>query len=509
MTADGGAENSKALRLQDGQQLQLAFGGGRLGALTLFARGEQLEEGSQALIRVYGNIGDEEQELATVAVSNLSEAGEVVNLFPVISDWLYQLEGIRLVAEGFGENQSCIIDNVTYKASPACERTQVMNGVPVNEPTITLTGLDPENEYYVGVKGVKNEEFISDFLGYAYVPGMPAPKVTEATDIEKRGAYTANWTPSPKAQSYTLTNYIVNTVAEDKENYVVLRDDFSKADEAAQEYVDKLYFDDWTDYKGWHTDRLPDNFMTRSLADAGYIGTLGLPVFAPTVSLDNGGGKFTVRFKVKAFGGELIAVYSNGQVQYYDFAQVNPGGDPYSFEEHEVEMEFDNGSEMQTIIVAGTYYTVLLDWFEITQDVKAGDKVLRFESTTDLAGHDAAEYRFTGLQNAADVTYAYNVVAHGSYMGEQFSSMPSALMKVDLNAMGIDGTAADGAVMSVAGVRGGIALLLSEASEVNVFTVSGMRAASVKAPNGSSFISVPAGFYIVKAGDRTFKVTVK
>lgn len=506
---EGGVENSKALRLDEGNKLDLAFGGGRLAALSLFVRGTGFEKGSEALVKIIGIDSDQEEELGSIVVANLPEEGQELNLRSTFSSMIYQLEGIRLVAEGFGADQFCVIDNVAYKASPACERTQLKEDEPVAEASITLTGLDPENEYYVGVKGKKNDDFISDLLGYYYVPGMPAPKVNEATDLEKRGAYTANWVPSPKALSYTVNNYKINTITENQENYVVLRDDFKKADEAVQAYLEQQYFDDWADNKGWHTDMIPDNFMTASLADAGYIGAMGMPIFAPVVSLNNNGGKFTVRFKVKAFGGEMISVYSNGQVQTYDFAEVNPNGDYYSFEEHEVEMNFDNGSEAQTIIIAARDYTYLLDWFEITQDVKAGDKVLRFDSFAELEGHDSASHRFTGLQNGQNVSFAYNVVAYGEYMGTQFNSNPSELINVDLNVSGVDGNIAESSVLSVAGVQGGVAVSLSEAAAVNVYTVSGMPAASVKAGSGSTFINLPAGIYMVRIGGRTFKTVVK
>lgn len=507
--ADEGADNSKALRLENGQKLTLAFGGGRLASLETFMRSVNLPEGSQAVISVYGTVDGEELDLAKIAVPELKAEGEELNLLNVLSDYIYQVDNLRLVAEGFEDGAYCIIDNMIYKASPACERTRIINGKPVEDTQFTFTDLDPENEYFVGIKGVKNEHLSSDFLGYFYVPGMPAPKVTEATDIEKRGAYTAHWTPSPKALSYTVNNYKINTIAEDQKDYVVLHEDFAKADDAVQAEVNTLYFDEWSDNKGWHTDKLPNNFSTLSTADAGYIGTIGLPIHSPVVSLNNGDGKFTVRFKVKAFGGELISVYSGEQVQYYDFAEVNPNGDYYSFEEHEVEMQFDNGTAAHNIIFASRDYTMLLDWVEITQDVKAGDKVLRFESMTDLIGHDSSEYRFTGLQNAPDITYAYNVIAYGEYMGTKFNSMPSESMEVDLNAAGVGMLNADKGVLGVAGVRGGIALSLSQAAQVDIFSVAGLHVTDVNAAQGTTFINLPAGFYVVKIGEHTFKVIVK
>lgn len=508
--ATGGADNSSSLRLTNGQELKLAFGGGRLGSLSAFFNGENFDKSSEAVLKMIAVFDDgHEEELGTLAVPRVKEGGETVDLRSAINNHYYQLTAFRFVADGFTADQCCYIDNVQYIASPACEKTQVMADKIVNDTQIVLTGLDPENEYYVGVRGVKNEQLKSDFLGYYYVPGMPAPKALEATDIEKRGAYTANWTPSPKAKSYTVNNFKVDPVTEDKENYVVLRDDFEKANSAAQEHPTGLYFDDWTDCKGWHTDMLPDGFRTSLVADAGYVGALNLPLYAPQVSLDNDGGKFTVRFKVKAFGGELIRVYSGNEMQTFDFNEVNPGGDPYSFEEHEVEMQFNNGVELQNIVIMSTADTFMLDWFEITQNVKAGDRVIRYLDHAELEGHDSAEYRFSGLENAEGVKFGYNVSAYGDYMGQTFNSLPSNLVLVDLNQTGLGSLGSDDNEVSVSTVAGGVMVTTSEPAVTDIYSLSGVCVASADCGAGATLISLPAGVYVVRVAGHSYKAVVR
>lgn len=496
IVAEGGADNSKALRLDNAQELELAFGGGRLAKLDCFIHCGQFDENSTATVKVIGIIGTEEIELGNINVTRLAADGEILGLRSLIYDYIYQLEKIKFVADGFGKNEYCLFDNVAYLASLACERTQLKEDEPVSENKIVLTGLDPENEYYVGVKGVKKEDFISDFLGYFYVPGMPTPEALDATNIEKRGAYTANWKPSAKAQSYTVCNYQITTVKEDQENYVVLRDEFTKANDAVQESLDQPYYDDWTDCKGWHVSEIPEK--DRAIADAGYIGALYMPIYAPAVSLDNCDGKFTVRFKVKAYGYEKIYVYSNDQVKCFDFGEVNPDGDPYEFEEHEVEMEFDNGTEMQSIVIAASDYSFFLDWFEITQNVKAGDRIIRFADVAQVEGHNTCEYRFTGLENDKDIKYAYNVMANGKYMDQSFSSNTSNLIFVDLNqnTNGVETHEYEG--IRVQPVDGGIELVLSKAAEVSVYTISGTLVSTTHRNEGTSYINMPEGIYVVR-----------
>lgn len=507
---EGGSDNSASLRLGAGQELKLAFGGGRLASLSTFLNGKNFDETSEAVMKMIGIYDDgSEEELGYINVPKLSAGGESLDLNSVISDNAYQFIGFKFVAEGFGADQCCYIDNLQYKASPACETTQVLTDKPVNDTQIVLTGLDPENEYYVGVRGVKNQQIKSDFFGYYYVPGMPAPKALEATDLEKRGAYTANWTPSPKAKAYTVSNFKVDPITEDKENYVVLRDDFEKANSAALEYPVALYLDDWTDCKGWHTDMLPDGSMTSLVADAGYVGAVNLPLYTPQVSLDNDGGKYTIRFKVKAFGGEIIRVYSGDEMQIFDFNEVNPDGDPYSFEEHEVEMHFSNGTELQSIAIMSTAYTFMLDWFEITQNVKAGDRVIRYLDHAELEGHDSAEYRFSGLENAEGVKFGYNVSAYGDYMGQTFNSLPSNLVLVDLNQTGLGSLGSDDNEVSVSTVARGIKVETAKPASVDVYSMSGVCVASADCGAGATVISLHSGVYVVRVAGHSYKAVVR
>ena len=57
--------------------------------------------------------------------------------------------------------------------------------------------------------------------------GVAAPREFKTTDIDKRGAFTANWDKAPKATSFLVNRYDIYTAPETEENHIVLEEDFS------------------------------------------------------------------------------------------------------------------------------------------------------------------------------------------------------------------------------------------------------------------------------------------
>lgn len=500
-----GSENSKALHLGADQNVEFAFGGGRIADLSMFIR-NGLGEGSTGFLSISGCIEGAEYELATINIGTISAEGQEVNLRQAFRDYVYKIESIKIETKDFGENDCCLIDNVAYKASPANTRTLLIEDKAVEENHIVLTDLDPECEYYVAVAGVKNEEFQSERFGFGHAMGMPAPKATEADEIEKRGAYTARWEASPKSIGYTVSNYENAEAPEAKIDNVVLHEEFANAEGVSQATPVTNFFDEYSDRKGWMT-----TSATYGLIDAGYVGTFMAPFYSPELSLGNAGGKFTVRFKVKAFGDEIVSVYSNGQRQDFDFMKANPEGDPYSMYEHEVAMTFDNGTDFERLIFTGNVYgTILFDWVEITQDIAKGERLYTYVGSNTTQDKDEIQSRFTGLTNSKDHTYAYRVEATGEYLGVRYMSAPSNLVEVDLNQSGTDDLMSDNnnGKAIITATEDGIEISLSETTRIQVYDIAGIRVIDTTAQAGTNRFYLPSGIYVTVAGDSRKKISI-
>lgn len=72
---------------------------------------------------------------------------------------------------------------------------------------------------------------------------------------------------------------------------------------------------------------------------------------------------------------------------------------------------------------------------------------------------------------------------------------------------GVEGVVAGGTVVMTN--ADGVVVVAAEAAEVSVYTAAGQLVAAENVAAGESVINVPAGFYIVKAGDTVAKVIVK
>lgn len=72
---------------------------------------------------------------------------------------------------------------------------------------------------------------------------------------------------------------------------------------------------------------------------------------------------------------------------------------------------------------------------------------------------------------------------------------------------GVEGVVAGGTVVMTN--ADGVVVVAAEAAEVSVYTAAGQLVAAENVAVGESVINVPAGFYIVKAGDTVAKVIVK
>lgn len=501
-----GYEGSKGLVIDGADYLTVSGGGGRIYDFKCFVNSKVNKDADEpAYMVVEGFCDDVYNKLASIRLQNISEDGYTLDLGASIQDFAYKYTKIRFSAESFGEGDYCIIDNVEYSASPATAERIVMEDMPVATNSYRIDGLDPAAEYYYAVEGVKNETFKSGRTPFFHALGLPAPVATNPSDISKRGAYTAGWEETPKAVVYEVANYKHRVMAEDRPAYTLIKDEFENARED-EGYLEGTSFDGIADNKGWQT---VDGF---GLVNVGMIGSFMKPLLTPELSLANNDGKFTVKMKFQAFPDEIVVVQSMTEYRTIDMLQFFPDADPYAgMVDYEATFTFSDGVDHERLMIYGAAYgTVLIDSFEVTQDLKAGDAVNTYEGMAQVTA-DNLSHRFTGLTNTPDFSYTYNMLAYGNYYGTIFNSMKSKDVAVDLNSTRIeeviDRTSAS---RGIAGLKGAVEVTLSDNADISVYSLTGTVVATTEGTPGVNRVEISQpGIYVVTVGKTATKVVVK
>lgn len=382
---------------------------------------------------------------------------------------------ITIWGNNLGEGVYLLIDNLSAEATPEAE-IELLKTDDTAETSIAYDGLDLQaNEYYFTVQATTTDGRASYVTEPKYAFGVAAPHVKEATSVDARGAYTANWEAAPNATEYLLRSYSVFTVPADATDYDVFVEDFSPCAEGTDStYVYKgnyksMSLDDYADNIGWTgTGVLLGQGMVGCYKDD-YGSTFDL--YSPEISVgaNDGNYKVTVTFMVEN-AGETFVVQGD-QTDYQTITCETAGT-------YTATVSLKGGTDYTHLL----FYTVnatpfLIDNVIVTQDVKAGDKIYTY---LDQYTTDETAARVTGLEPDENSTFAYNVVSYYTRGSKTYNSDRSDNQFVDLNAAGIN------------------RLVDNTTSEVEVYDLSGRRVSGAR-----------QGIYLIKQGDKVTKVVKK
>lgn len=289
---------------------------------------------------------------------------------------------------------------------------------------------DPSAEYYYAVIARRYTTNSTYTWYHAFQPA--APVAIDPTDVDERGAYTANWEKSLKATRYSVTNYGAYFATEDEENHALIDEDFSRitsevttvTDPTAPESLGNDYqlmsFDDYTILPGW-------SGISNTIAQ-GYLGcgqaSYYVPmIYTPTFQADND-NKVTIAVKaVGTPGDNLLLTFQDGNAYAVGF---DASGN--------IDMEGsvpESAKEMCIRINSYSYMPFMLDAFAVKQNLKAGAQVYTALETVTV---DASEqsYTFTGLSDEYPY-YAYDVRALQDLDNQTSTSEASNRVVLDLN----------------------------------------------------------------------------
>lgn len=429
--------------------------------------------------------------------------GDTVKLEEEYKNFYNGVQQVRIHPEGISEGAYLIVDNVDIVAGRPFEYELVEGENSVNygdysggnyiyydtqaatKPTqYTFTGLDPETEYYYGVRAHYVYTFSERILHHAL--GVAAPDVLPATDIDSRGSYTANWEKAPKATGYTVSCYGAYIAEADEQGHTVLEEDFDAIDgnvtsatslgEATPlNNYDDISLNDYTQVPGWvgFYNALAQGMLCAN-GDGYYTGGT---ITTPMLDLSHG-DECEVTLTAYGTAGDILIIRADGtnyQIQFPEGGVID-GTFVLPVTASREQLEFFS------------YYSVPvgIDFIRVAQDLKQGDVVLTWLDDATVDG-DQTSYTFTDLYDYGFEYYAYDVTSHFVMGHEETSSLtPSEIMIVDL-----EGGVSYTGISEVAGSE--------SVKEVARYSINGLQ---LQAPQ--------KGINIVKMSDGTTrKVLVK
>ncbi len=366
------------------------------------------------------------------------------------------------------------IDDLAFETTPLTETTCVAENLSTADTCMVLNDLDLNNVYSFTVQGATADGRTSEVSDTCFAYGVAAPVVKEATDVDRRGGYTANREKAINATSYDLYNYEIYTVPEDTEDFTVFEENFNKCTEGTLDNpvslnnYDPIIINDYTDNIGWSG--------WGTLLSNGMVGCINnyVDLQSPAINLDRAEGNYTVTVDFVTLNDNVDFVIQ-GDNTMYQLVNAEKAGT------HTATVEMYGGTSTTRLM----FYTYdgsafLIDRVVVKQNVKAGDEITTTLGMQTLDG-DATSARVTGLQIKSGYKYGYNLVSYYDRYGEVYVSAPSAMQYVDFEATGIDSVETEG----------------GEAQQpTEIYDLSGRK---VSTPNAK-------GVYIIKSGDEVKKV---
>lgn len=504
-----GADKSKCIIASNNNAtIEFANNGGNMKECNLWIKVIQgTPESSHMTIETWDGI--KWSEFNTVALRYFydgTDNGYSVNIYT--ADPLYPVYGLRakfgMIEE---EGIKLCLDSLHYVTMPPAEHKFILENETVETTEKVIENLDPDGNYYYYVKSVNGD--LSAISSPIYAFGLSKPVVKEATDIDRRGGYTANWEKTPKAVRYEVTNYAVFTSDKDMENYAVLSEDFSKIDSDATpdnpEFLNNdfeiLNLDQYTSGIGWTGG---GNTIAKGML--GFYYSMGYAhISTPPMTLNNDNGNFRVTITAYGYADDALMVEGSSSTgDYTGFKFISQDGSEAGFATQT--LNFTGGSANE-VLKFSSYngYPIFIDEIIVEQNLKQGDRVFTTHSINNVDNGEENSTRFSGL-DIEGIDYAYDVIAYTEKMGVECASQPSERMNVPFH----KSISMETANTNIIYTDGKLYITLPEAEVVKVYDVLGRTVMTKECIEGENVFDFHGnGVYIVVAGDTTHKIIVK
>lgn len=393
------------------------------------------------------------------------------------------------------------------------EREYLLQNKIVTETSYKVTDIDFGSLYYYTVCGCQGTNVTQEQeTPMEVIPTeISAPVAYAASDVAD-GHFTGSWSESDLATVYAMHVVKIHTAPADCE-YDLINTDFSYIAtegtvENPQKELEYRLDGDWN----VAMPALAKGVLGLNNQDPNLFGTPML--VSPVYDLSVGGGKISVRFDAmgrknmtKGFVG--IGHYTaSGGLEYLDTRE-------FDVTEMMVPQQFDFtcGKQNSFIVISSDMLGMLfLDNLRVSVNMNAGENILvpirtyETDATSCMASdlgiddNDTVGYYVVGIFRHTHMDdYSYNPEVESARSN---SVVVSGLSGIDE----IVDSAADGLEVSVSGRE--IIIDNTYALEVSVFSTDGRRLMNDDSAS-VSYVVPAAGIYIVRGGNRIFKVAVK
>lgn len=408
------------------------------------------------------------------------------------------------------------VDDFTLRYSTHGSISTLLDDFKVEATEYKVTGINPANEYTYFVKAIDGD-LISSPSHTIWVDGVEGlqPEALPASNVTA-DYFTANWKPLGHADSYQVETYKVVNADADMSKVVINEESFDAITSAGNDWVSPFnYADHGMANTAWCSTQPIWRPGMAGTQGTSWIGAAGL-VFSPYLNLSSNNNE--------GFYVDATVVTTVASAPGYDGSEIPEGmfvmilNSPYDsqalcsayFETPEpgshtasVFVPNPDGVDLSNVIVAfmnttGTEFYV--DHVKIMQDLRAGEQLTVPYSVTKTS-ETSADF---AIEPGFD--YAYRVTASAYHNYENYTSLPSELIEVKGESVGVGSISGNAGEIAISTGAGSISVNAPESTPVAVFSANGVMMANGL---GSMTAKVIPGIYVVKVGDKTSKVAVK
>lgn len=525
-SADGGADGTPALMLcKEDEYIEIDGGGSRITNLTFYYQG-LMSDDPQCMYyacRVDGWDGhrwqtvdrfedfcDEDTEGARM------DFGEYIDEFNEyapsqgleIEHFRGMYTKLRLQPESINYGIRLLIDDIAVETEPAVEATTLVKDAETTVNEYKFEGVDmnaADTRYFVGVNAVNGELVSDEYVQEAF--GIPTPIALEATEVDAASrSFLANWEALPTASAYMLDVYDCQKMDKDVAGFSILAEDFNGVHEDGvsedPDYPDDMgnswdmgYFDAYTQQPGWS-----------GMGNVAIEGALGCKdtffagmyfIQTPSMTLNNADGAYNVHIRAYLQEGDALLLSSSAMAAMSDIAEATDW--------YDLDFPMTDGSKNDRLIImsAGSK-TFLMDDFQVTQDLQAGDLLL-----TPIQQNEVMDDNCFPVYEMPEGLIGYDVLAGRQYYTKSAISDYSNTQLVNFNGeVSIEEAAAKHAVLALNGLD--LTVTTTEAASVEIFNIAGQKVAEGQAIAGANRFTLPAaGAYIVTVNGKATKLMAR